>query len=252
MMRRWVCCFLTLLLAPLAAEAASSGKPIVADLSASRIELNSGFTGTNLLLFGARNDSGDIIVTVRGPEQTYIVRKKSRVFGVWVNKEQMVFKNIPGYYALASSKKLGEIRKNYYFKPLQIGLKNLPASPPPSTDRAKYREFYEALVQHQIRRGLFPAETGKISFLEETLFKTFIPFPDTIIRGDYTAEIYLFNDGQLSGMETAPIRVIKTGFDALVSDLAHHYSALYGLLAIAVAVAAGWGASALFERFYNV
>jgi hypothetical protein len=44
------------------------------------------------------------------------------------------------------------------------------------------------------------------------------------------------------------MRVKKTGIGARIYDLAHRHAALYGLLAVAIAILAGWGASAAFRR----
>src|SRR5271155_5038835 len=89
-----------LLLLPLAASA----KPLVADLSQYRIEIDSSFTGTRLLLFGSRNDIGDIVIVVRGPERKFTVRRKERIAGVWMNHRERHFDDVPAYYAIATSK----------------------------------------------------------------------------------------------------------------------------------------------------
>ena len=82
----------------------------------------------------------------------------------------------------------------------------------------------------------------------ESLFKAEITFPDNMPRGIYTAEAYLFNDGQLIGMRSMPINVYKTGFDAFVYDSAQHYSLYYGLIATLLAAGIGWTTSWLFQR----
>ena len=63
---------LALLLASLAPRADAqmsgmTGQPLVADLSAHEISITTGFSGTELLLFGATEGEGDVIVVIRGP-----------------------------------------------------------------------------------------------------------------------------------------------------------------------------------------
>jgi hypothetical protein len=48
--------------------------PVVADLSSHLIAITTGFTGTEVLVFGATDGEGDIAVIVRGPEREEIVR----------------------------------------------------------------------------------------------------------------------------------------------------------------------------------
>ena len=47
--------------------------PLVVDLSNHLVAITTGFTGTKVLLFGAVEDEGDVIVTVRGPDQDMVV-----------------------------------------------------------------------------------------------------------------------------------------------------------------------------------
>ena len=79
------------------------------------------------------------------------------------------------------------------------------------------------------------------------MFRTIVHFPDNIPRGLYTAEVYLFSDGQLVTVQSTPLSVYKTGLDAFIFDLADKHSAIYGILAILVAVFSGWAAGRIFK-----
>ena len=81
----------------------SRADALVVDLSNHLVAITTGFTGTDVLLFGAVQNEGDIIVTVRGPDQDMVVRRKERTVGIWVNRESATFKNVPTYYASASN-----------------------------------------------------------------------------------------------------------------------------------------------------
>ena len=61
---------------------------VVADLSSHLIAITTGFTGASVVLFGATDGRGDVIVVVRGPEREMTVWRKSRVAGIWVNAER--------------------------------------------------------------------------------------------------------------------------------------------------------------------
>src|SRR4051812_28754135 len=116
---------LLLILLPLPALSA----PLVADLSNYRIDIDSGFSGTRIFLFGARNDNGDIVVVVRGPYKDYIVRKKEEIGGIWINRERMKFFGVPDFYAIGASRKLSEVEQGSAFRQLGIGEDNLLSSP---------------------------------------------------------------------------------------------------------------------------
>src|SRR5690606_28298042 len=80
--------------------------PVEAVLSDTNIKMDADFTGKELFLVGARNDSGDIIVVVRGPEESYQIRKKERIAYMWLNRDRMKLFDVPSFYAVASTKEL--------------------------------------------------------------------------------------------------------------------------------------------------
>lgn len=214
--------------------------PILADISAHRVEIHSAFTGTQLLVFGARNDPGDVVVVVRGPQANYTVRKKARVAGIWVNHEQALVKDTPKFFRIASSKSVADVRHFNYFEPLNIL--------PPYLLEEQPQDFQSALYRMLANENLHSQRLGKIEFMGPTLFKAVFDFPDHMPRGEYTAEAYLFTDGALSGVHIIPVEVYKIGTDAFLYRAAKEYSLLYGLLAVMTALVIGSGISWIFKR----
>jgi hypothetical protein len=66
-MIKWLTLFLLLTFPAVAS-------PVVADMSNYEITMDSNFNGTRLFMFGARNESGDVIAVIRGPEKGEIRR----------------------------------------------------------------------------------------------------------------------------------------------------------------------------------
>ena len=215
--------------------------PLVADLSNYRIDIDSGFNGTRIFLFGARNDNGDIVAVVRGPRQDYIVRKKEEIAGIWVNRERMKFLGVPEFYAIAAARPLTDIEQTKIARQLGIGEANLisPASSGP---------FADAFLRHQHEHGLYQQTPGLVQFMGEMLFKTVVEFPSNIPPGDYTAEIYLLSDGDVVGMQSTPIKVVKSGMDAFLYAYAHDHPLFYGITAVVLALVIGWFTGRIFEN----
>ena len=223
-----------------------NARPLIADLSLRSIEIDSKFSGTEILLFGARNDAGDVVVVVRGPELEYILRKKERIAGVWANKKQVNLYGINSFYSAASSRELEGIRNKDLLASLNIGIENI-SFDMSSENYFDRDEFKKAFLDDKERDKLYMAEIGDVSFIGDTLFRTIIKFPDNIPRGTYTAEVYLFSDGQLMGVQSTPLLVKKTGFGAFIFDLAYEHSFLYGIMAVLLALTAGWVAGSFFR-----
>lgn len=238
---------LWLLLMLLWSVPAWAATPVVGDVSNYRVLIDSGFDGTRIFLFGARNDIGDIVVVVRGPNQNYIVRKKESFAGIWINKSRMKFYNVPNFYAVAASKPLEEIAQTGLFARLGIGEHAL-LMPPSGRLKENFEEFESAFLRYQTGQKLYSFSPENVHFMAETLFKTVIEFPDNIPPGNYTAEIYLVSDGEVVGMQSTPISVVKSGLDAFLYHFAHGFPALYGLTAIFLALFAGWAAGRIFGK----
>ncbi len=224
----------------------SYGKPLEASLATDIINIDARFTGLNILLFGTRTEGGDIVVVVRGPEKSYIVRKKEPVFGMWMNQKSVIFHNVNDFYAIAATRPLEKIKNDYLLENLDIGTDTLNFKT--DSSNGVKEEFREALILGKEKLKLFSSEVKKITIWGETLFRTTLRFPANIPGGIYTAEIYLFSDGQLMSFQTVPIEVSKIGFEAFVSDLAHKRPLVYGGMSVIIAVVSGWLATILFRR----
>ncbi len=222
--------------------------PLVSDLSQYRIDMDANFSGSRLFLFGARNDNGDVVAVIRGPARNFVVRKKEEIGGIWVNRGKLKFFAVPDFYAVAASRALSDIEDAGLFRQLAIGEQYLPGVRPDSIPQAEYDEYAKALAEHQRASGLYAGGVTKLQFMGETLFKTTVGFPGNLPPGNYTAEIYLLSDGEITGMQTIPVAVRKSGLDAFLYGYAHDSPALYGLTAVVLALSIGWFAGRLFER----
>lgn len=238
----WVAAAQLLVVAPVAAN------PLVADLSSRQIEITTGFTGTSLLLFGAIDGAGDVIVVVRGPRREVVVRRKERVAGIWVNGSAQNFESVPGYYFVASSRPLTDIASEATLDRLQIGIDRVhlrvAGSPPP----AQAKVFRTGLVDLKKVQGLFSVAPARVSVVDERLFRADLTFPANVPTGPYTADVYLFRGGEVVGSTRTTLAVRKAGLEAAVYDFAHQHSAIYGILAIMIALFAGWLAGAIFRK----
>lgn len=226
-------------------------KPLIADLSEYQIFIDSGFTGKRLLLFGARNDAGDVLVTVRGPSRNVTVQKKIQVAGMWLNGAQVKFSNVPYFYAISGTRTLPELTPSSLFSVLRIGAENLDfTSATARRNAALVPEFRDAYFAKQQESGLYQHFEQPFTFMGKTLFKTVIPFPDTLPRGDYAVDVYLINNGVIHAMQSLPIAAEKVGFDAFVYDMAHQHAWLYGIIAVLIALGFGWLVSYIFTKVW--
>ncbi len=224
------------------------GADLVSSLSSNLVAITTGFTGTNVLLFGAIDGGGDVVVVVRGPETAEVVRRKGRKLGIWVNESEVVFANVPGFYAVASSRPPLTHVPDDLAALHEIGLDRLRLRPLHSPPPAVAAEFRSALIRTKQREKLYTADAGDIHFLDNRLFRTDMWIPANAPVGTYTVNVFLIRDGEVTNAEITPLLVSRVGFEAGVFEFAHQYAVAYGILAIGIAAIAGWVANLVFRK----
>jgi uncharacterized protein (TIGR02186 family) len=241
--------FVTLLLS-IFFNSTTFARPIISGISTNEINIDSNFTGQKILLFGAKGDVGDVVIVVRGPKKNYIVNKRAEVLGIWHNQKRVRFDDVYSYYSFFSTSQ--SIPNDKLLKRLQIGKKNI--SLKASGKKQKQHDeinFSLQLIDKLAQNDLYSENSQEIDFLDETLFKVMLEFPKNISRGEYLVEIYLIDDGNLTAFQSIPIYVNQVGFSAKVNDMAHYNPLLYAIIAIILAVGAGFIANVIFNKLFK-
>jgi uncharacterized protein (TIGR02186 family) len=239
-----------LLAAPLAllpAPHVDGAAPLVADLSNHLIAITTDFTGTDVLLFGAVDGPGDIVVVVRGPVVDMTVRRKERLAGIWVNRTSVDFRSVPSFYAVASTRPVDELLDPATRARHSIGLDTLRLDAP-GAERDLLPVFREALQRIKISQALFRPDVIDVAFLGDTLFRADITFPSIVPIGSYVVEVLLIRDGAIAGAQTTPLVISKIGIGADIFEFAHRHAFFYGMASILLALLAGWIAHLVFRR----
>ena len=231
-----------------AVESDVRDEPLLIALSTQRIEIDSNFAGTSILLFGATDVAGDIVIAMRGPEEPVVVRRKRRSFGLWVNREAIAFRNVPGYYAVAASRPLEEIAPAELLDQKQLGADRVLLEAIWFDTSGDADEFRTALHRHREQDALYRPEPAPVEFIDERLFRTTFELPANVPTGAYLFDALLVVDGEVLSVRTAALNIEKAGFSADIHDFAFEDEALYGIIAIALALVAGWAGSFPFRK----
>jgi uncharacterized protein (TIGR02186 family) len=242
--------FLLVLAAPAAAER------LISSLSNHQVLVTSSFAGAELVLFGSierdaktvsRRGGYNIVVTVAGPPQTLVTRRKDRVFGIWANTDSRTFADAPSYLAVLSNKPLDEIASSGLQQRLDIGMDNVPM-PQGDTMQPTDLVFRDALIRLQKRRRLYIEEPNSVTFLTPTLFRATIHLPAEAPVGSYEVEVKLFADGENIARTASALEVVKVGIEQFIANSAHYHGLLYGICTTLMALFTGWLASVVFRR----
>ncbi|MBM3558301.1 MAG: hypothetical protein FJX53_00055 [Alphaproteobacteria bacterium] len=228
--------------------ARAAGEALEIDLNARFIAVTASFTGATVDLYGATDGAGDVIVVVRGPAARITMRRKERVGGIWVNTDSVNFPAVPSFYHMAASRPPADIATTETLAASGVGIDRLPLAPSEAVPAAERAEWRAALVRAQQRARLFPQQIGKVEFRGIRLFTTRLVLPANVPTGKYEVDVLLLEKRHIIGHRQALLEVRKTGFEAGIYAFAHERPALYGLIAILLALVAGWMAGVAFRR----
>lgn len=227
---------------------------LVPEISQHEIQVRQGFTGADLLLFGAiltpegarAAEDYDIVVLLEGPVRSIIVREKQQIAGVWVNAESSEFRSAPSFFAVASSRPVREIVDDKTAAIYELGLRWLQLSPIGVIDPKEQLRFSKGLVDLMRRQGLYQQNEGAVRISGQVLYQARIALPSNVQTGTYTAETFAIRKGRVVTSAITRVVVRKEGFERFVSASADQYGFYYGLFAVFISVGMGWVAGRLF------
>jgi uncharacterized protein (TIGR02186 family) len=244
--------------APAAAYAQEKRETIQIGLSADTVSITSDFSGANLTIFGsidnvdpvvAREGGYDVIVVLEGPARPVVVRLKQRVLGMWINTEAETFVNVPFSYSMASTRQLQDIAEPKVYRQLALGIGNIYMQPLDRTaDPATIEKFTAALRDRKKASGLYSERPGSVQFLSQTLFRATVSLAPDVPVGTHRARAFLFKAGSFVAQTSAPLVILKGGFERRIYQVARDHGFFYGVFCVLLALLTGWAGRFLFRK----
>lgn len=227
---------------------------LVPEVSQHEIQVRQGFRGTELVLFGAilspdgtrAGQDYDIVVVLKGPTQSIVLREKQRIAGIWVNAESVEFRSAPTYFAVASSRPIDKIVDDKTAAIYELGLPWLQLSPIGSYDPEEQARMSAGLVDLKSREGLYRQDTKGVKVSQQVLYQARIALPSSVQTGTYTAETFAISRGRVVASAISRVEVKKQGFERAVADFSQDYGFVYGLLAVMLSIGMGFLAGRMF------
>lgn len=250
-MIRWM----ALLLLALPATAQDAPETIVAGLSQTQVAITADFTGSEILVYGAvRRESPppqgatlEVIVTVEGPPVETVVRRRDRVWGIWINNAEVTVNRAPSFYAIATTGPLASILQATEDLRQRISIPRAIRAIGIASQAEGSSAFVEALVRLRKSDGSYMVDEGSVRLTEDTLFRADVALPANLTEGSYRVRIFLARGGRVVDTMERTINVRKEGLERFFTRMAQDDPFAYGILSLVLAVVAGWGASAAFR-----
>lgn len=248
---------LALMCAALASPAFAAN--VVLSLSKPRVTITSSFSGDSIVLFGVIEPQDptapaapyDVVVTVRGPNESFVTWRKARRFGLWMNVDSRSFLAAPSYLAVLSNRDpalmadadtLRQEQAGFHYNRLlqRVGFDY--------ADVVSDDPFRQAFLRVKQSQGLYFERTAAVEFIAPRVFRATIPIPGTAPIGAYDVVVKTFTSGAMINRSAVQLEVAKIDFEQTVASAAQEHSWLYGLITALGALAVGFIANLAFRR----
>lgn len=216
------------------------------------VHISTDFHGEELFIFGTvapGEKERHVIVVVEGPPRSVVIRKKKEVMGVWINGEQVTFREVPGFHRIAASLPLETLLPEQTLRQLMLVPRFSDYAPHSAhVEAGRFGEFHEGLIRNMVRSELFSERVGFVDFQGQSLFRIAFPLPETVSSGRYLVRTLLVEDGSVIARYAIPFTVAKADMTAVISNVSQRHPLLHGIIAVLIAISAGFIGFFAFRR----
>ena len=226
------------------------------------IKINFLYHGSDVNVSGISDEGLDLIIKITSPEMHQVMKKKGKVTGfLWMNVGTLNFEHVPNLYFLHTTGKLSELIEQEEMDKYIIGypalFKHMEITSNEKTKTValtgeEKEQWFKEYVKFKESLSLYDISEKDISIkkIDNGLqsYHIKIQWPYRAPPGEYTVTVYGIKNKQV--VETAETKVIveQVGGVKTLSDMVKNYGAIYGIISIIVAIAAGFGVGMIFRK----
>ena len=221
------------------------------------VNMGAFYSGVRMRIGGAAEAGAKVVVVVRGGDKEETFNKKVRAGPIWISSGKVHISGAPSLFLSFSPEPVSAFLDTAVIQEYQLdeaAIKNqmhIDAGGD-EVDEDVMRDNYLAL---KIEQGIYQVVNGGITWgtPEGSLVPYSVEFdwPKTAPPAVYEVKAYECRDGKVVRETSAPLNVVKVGFPVEISRLAMEKSPQYGMIAVLMAVMAGFGIDFLVSRLFG-
>lgn len=213
------------------------------------VDINAFYKGATLDIHGQCPPCDQLVVRVTGPEEKGEFKRKGRELVLWMTVAMVKIEEVPEAYLLESAVPLDD---SPLLDSLGIGLQSLAGQVKIESDKPLVGNEFEDYLELKQSKGLYRIREGAVELTSgpdgRMAYRSSCFIPSSVSSGEYQVSVFAFSGGRLVGKSAQVLPIEKTGMPKYLTELAFEHPALYGIVAILVAMAAGMLMGVLFNR----
>ena len=234
-----------------------SGAPawaLTSEVTPRNIPINIMYHGAQVSIKGESDANDDLIIRISSEPADAHMKFKGKAAGLfWMKMGDISFEHVPSVYLLYSSRNLDNllqaeqrVKEGIGFESIKTGTKMESSAADMDPDRwiAEFIKFKKAEKLYKIEEGTITRGQGT----RGNEYQLEVSWPYQAAPGTYNIEVLAIRDGNVIDRAETSLTVARTGIVEMLSNLAFNHAAVYGIISIVVAMAAGFAVGALFKR----
>lgn len=214
------------------------------------------YNGADLSITGSSKAGDDLIIRISNDHADAHYKYKGKAGGIfWMKKGDISFKNVPGVYMLYSTGEIDHLLSENEQKANQIGYKGLKAASEMETESAEIQgqdeKWKNEFIRFKESQKLYAIHSGTVTRQHGQTNDTFqvdVRWPYQAGPGTYTVEALAIRNGQVVENSSTQFTVKRAGLVEKLSTMAFENSALYGIMAVIIAIVAGFAVGMVFKK----
>lgn len=217
-----------------------------------RIEMGAFYSGVQVRVEGTVQPGSKVVLVVRGANVEEVFNKKGRVGPIWVNSGKVHISGVPSLFLCFSAEPvqsfLGrDVIEKYQldFDAIRKQMRIEPRQDAPQAIQANYLTLKTQESRYQVAANAVTFGTEGANGIP---FKVEIPWSKTIVAGAYMVRAYECRGGAVLREFSVPLEMVEVGFPAFMAGMNKNHPTFYGILAVLIAMMAGFGIDFLAAR----
>lgn len=215
------------------------------------IPITLGYHGLPVEIKGDSAPGDDVIIKVSTAPADAHLKYKGKASGIfWMKLGTLIFKNIPGTYLVSSSAPLETALTPEERDQNSIGFDSLKKKVQIEAEHGALPagDWFAEFLDFKKNEQVYAISEGNVQVDANGGYQLTLNWPYQAQPGKYTVEVITARNGKVTGRAESSVTVEMTGVVKEMSNLATNHQAVYGILAIVVALAVGFAVGNIFKK----
>lgn len=229
-------------------QTAQAEEGLVTQMDTDEVDITTQFTGKNILIFGAMNQPGQVVIKVQSPKQSMALSRDVAVGPFWLKSGKLTIDGTPGLFYLMSSQPIEKLLNTKTREQLGLSFQATLADTVEPNDVQGMSDWREAFLRLKRSEHFYQDSSSAVKLVSNRLFFATITLPANTPLGDYHLDIYLVSHGKVVSHQSRSLNVQQVHLEHWVARVAHGKPWVFGLSFTLLAMTLGLGLGMVLRR----